>query len=63
MGEPLGSSRVNSHKQNREGVIQNGQYRATTESRLGCDIMVSEPGYCVVRVCRRGRQAPKGGGL
>ena len=38
MGDPLGSSRVSSHKQNREGVIgaQSGQYRATTESTPGC---------------------------
>ena len=39
MGNPLGSSRVSSHKQNREGVAgdQNGQYRATAESSPGCD--------------------------
>ncbi|KAM1643168.1 hypothetical protein ACFX14_012987 [Malus domestica] len=38
MGDPLGSSRVSSQKQNREGVIgaQRGQYRATAESSLGC---------------------------
>ena len=31
MGDPLGSSRVSSQKQNREGVVgvQSGQYRAT----------------------------------
>ena len=31
MGDPVGSSRVSSHKQNREGVVeaQSGQYRAT----------------------------------
>ncbi|RXH80267.1 hypothetical protein DVH24_041414 [Malus domestica] len=39
MGDPLGSSCVSSHKQNLEGVAgaQSGQYRATAESRLGCD--------------------------
>ncbi|KAM1092715.1 hypothetical protein ACFX19_020262 [Malus domestica] len=33
MGDPLGSSRLSSQKQNREGMIgaQNGQYRATEE--------------------------------
>ncbi|CAN6725446.1 unnamed protein product [Malus baccata var. baccata] len=38
MGDPLGSSRVSSQKQNREGVVgaQSGQYRATIESSLGC---------------------------
>ena len=38
MGDPLGSSRVSSHKQNREGVAgaQSGQYRATVESSQGC---------------------------
>ena len=38
MGDPLGSSRVSSQKQNREGVAgaQSGQYRATAESSLGC---------------------------
>ncbi|CAN6688679.1 unnamed protein product [Malus baccata var. baccata] len=37
MGDPLGSFRVSSHKQNREGVVgvQSGHYRATAESRLG----------------------------
>ena len=37
--DPLGSSRVSSQKQNREGVVeaQSGQYRATAEPRLGCD--------------------------
>ncbi|KAM2893577.1 hypothetical protein FF1_008913 [Malus domestica] len=46
MGDPLGSSaRVSSQKQNHKGVVgaQSGQYRATAESRLGCDRMVSEP--------------------
>ncbi|KAM1766084.1 hypothetical protein ACFX11_005135 [Malus domestica] len=47
MGDPLGSSRVSSHKQNREGVVdaQNGQYRVTVveraqdvvDPRLVCD--------------------------
>ncbi|CAN6707170.1 unnamed protein product [Malus baccata var. baccata] len=38
MGDPLGSSRVSSQKQNREGVVeaQSGQYRATVESSPGC---------------------------
>ena len=38
MGDPLGSSRVSSQKQNRESVAraQSGQYRATAEPRLGC---------------------------
>ena len=38
MGDPLGSSRVSSQKQNREGVVgaQRGQYRATVESSPGC---------------------------
>ena len=53
MGDPSGSSRVSSQKQNREGVVgaQSGQYRATVVERtqevvrsgLGCDNMVSEP--------------------
>ncbi|RXH75875.1 hypothetical protein DVH24_042662 [Malus domestica] len=40
MGDPLGSSRVISHKQNSEGVIetQSGQYRATAESSPGGDV-------------------------
>ncbi|CAN6726722.1 unnamed protein product [Malus baccata var. baccata] len=39
MGDLLGSSRLSSQKQNREGVAgpQSGQYRVTAESRLGCD--------------------------
>ena len=39
MGDPLGSSRVSSQKQNREGVVetQSEQYRATAESNPGCD--------------------------
>ena len=47
MGDPLGSSRVSSHKQNREGVVgaQSGKYRATVVERArdvvdpgsGCD--------------------------
>ena len=38
MGDPLGSSRVSSQKQNREGVVgaQSRQYRATTESSPRC---------------------------
>jgi len=38
MGDPLGSSRVSSQKQNLEGVVgaQSGQYRATVESSQGC---------------------------
>ncbi|RXH89894.1 hypothetical protein DVH24_032251 [Malus domestica] len=38
IGDPLGSSRLSSQKQNREGVAeaQNGQYRATTESSPEC---------------------------
>ena len=38
MDDPLGSSRVSSHKQNREGVVgaQSGQYCATVESSPGC---------------------------
>ena len=53
MGDPLGSSRVSSQKQNREGVVgaQSGQYRATVVERArdvirpgpGCDNLVSEP--------------------
>ena len=37
MGDPLGSSRVSSQKQNRDGVAgaQSGQCRATTESSPG----------------------------
>ncbi|KAM1581451.1 hypothetical protein TB2_029013 [Malus domestica] len=39
MGDPLGSYRVNSQKQNSEGVVgaQSGQYHATMESSPGCD--------------------------
>ena len=35
MGDPLGSSRASSQKQNREGVVgaQSGQYRATVVER------------------------------
>ena len=38
IGDPLGSSRVYSQKQNHEGVAgaQSGQYRATAESSPGC---------------------------
>ena len=38
MGDPLGSSRVSSQKQNREGVAkaQSGQYRATAELSQRC---------------------------
>ena len=49
MGDPPGSSRVSSQKQNREGVVgaQSGQYRATVVERArevirpgpGCDII------------------------
>ena len=48
MGDPLGSSRVSSQKQNREGVVgaQSGQYCATVMERArdvvdpgsGCDM-------------------------
>ena len=39
MGDPVGSSRVSSQKQNREGVAraQSGQYRAMAESSQGRD--------------------------
>ena len=47
MGDPLGSSRLSSQKQNREGVVgaESGQYRATVVERArdvvdpgsGCD--------------------------
>ena len=53
MGDPLGSSRVSSQKQNCEGVVgtQRGKYRATVVERAqdvvdpgsGCDNLVSEP--------------------
>ena len=53
MGDPLGSSRVSSQKQNREDVVgaQSGQYRGTVVDRAldvvdpgsGCDNLVSEP--------------------
>ena len=37
IGDPLGSSRVSSQKQNREGVAaQSGQYHATVELSRGC---------------------------
>ncbi|RXH87702.1 hypothetical protein DVH24_034602 [Malus domestica] len=38
MVDPLGSSRVSSQKQNREGMVktQSKQYRATAESSPGC---------------------------
>ena len=38
MGDPLGSSRASSQKQNREGVAgaQSGQYRATAKSSPEC---------------------------
>ena len=38
MGDPLGSSRVSSQKQNREGLVgaQSGQYSAMVELRPGC---------------------------
>ena len=49
MGDPLGSSRVSSQKQNREGVVgaQSGQYRATVVERArdvvdpGPDVTIS----------------------
>ena len=51
MGDPLGSSRVSSQKQNREGVVgaQSGQYRAmvverardVVDPRPGCDSICS----------------------
>ena len=45
MGDPLGSSRVSSQKQNREGVVgaQNGQYRATVVERAR-DVVDPRPG-------------------
>ncbi|CAN6689719.1 unnamed protein product [Malus baccata var. baccata] len=45
MGDPLGSSRVSSQKQNREGVVraQNGQYRATVVERAH-DVVDLRPG-------------------
>ena len=64
MGDPLGSSRVSSQKQNREGVVgaQSRQYRATTESRLGCENLVSEP--IPGRKCAYEDAGPlRGGGL
>ena len=38
MGDPLGSSRMSSQKQNCEGMVgaQSGQYRAMVESSPGC---------------------------
>ena len=52
MGDPLGSSRVSSQKQNREGVVraQSGQYRAMVVERArdvvdpgsGCDTTPSQ---------------------
>ncbi|RXH92133.1 hypothetical protein DVH24_021156 [Malus domestica] len=38
MGDPLGSSRVSSQKQNYEGVVeaQSRQYRVTAKSSPGC---------------------------
>ena len=45
IGDPLGSSRVSSQKQNREGVVraQSGQYRATVVERAR-DVVDPEPG-------------------
>ena len=45
MGDPLGSSRVSSQKQNREGVVgaQSGQYRATMVERAR-DVVDPGPG-------------------
>ena len=71
MGDPLGSSRVSSQKQNSDGVAaaQSGQYRATVVERArevvrpgpGCDIWYQSLTLAVV--CRQGRRAPNGGGL
>ena len=71
MGDPLGSSRVSSQKQNREDVVgaQSGQYRATVVERAGKwstpgrDVTIWYQSLTLVVVCRRGRRAPKGGGL
>ena len=71
MGDPIRSSRVNSQKQNREGVVgaQRGQYRATVESSRRCgggprwDVTIWYQSLTLVVVCRRGRRAPKGDGL
>ena len=59
MGDPLGSSRLSSQKQNCEGVAgaQSGQYRATAKSSLGCgwgpepgcDILRDEINLCVTK--------------
>ena len=59
MGDPSGSSRVSSKKQNREGVVgaQSGQYCATVVERArevapsgsGCDNLVSVSN--IGRVC------------
>ena len=48
MGDPLGSSRVSSLKQNGEGVVgaQSGQYRATVESSLGCGESMGQDVTC-----------------
>ena len=53
MGDPLGSSRVSSQKQNLDGVVeaQSRKYHATVVERAwdvvdpgsGCDNLVSEP--------------------
>ena len=55
MGDPLGSSRVSSQKQNSEGVVgaQSGQYRATVVEQTrdvvdpgpGCDIFPTNYGF------------------
>ena len=49
MGDPLGSSRVSSQKQNLEGVVgaQSGQYRATAESSRRCG---GDPGQDVTNI-------------
>ena len=54
MGDPLGSSRVSSQKQNRESVVgtQSGQYRATVElspsfgGGPGQDVTLSNNNMC-----------------
>ena len=71
MGDLLGSSRVSSQKQNCEGVVgaQSEQYSATVELSPGCgggpgrDVTIWYQSLTLAVVCRRGRRAPKGGGL
>ena len=64
MGDPLGSSRVSSQKQNREGVVgaQIGQYHATVVERAW-DVTIWYQSLTLAVVCRRGLRAPKGVGL